>query len=100
MLKLSSSFPVHRLDETENEPFYSFTTKEYKLHYFESLTGLRFALTTDPSVGRLTKILRNFYKLYVDMCVKNPLYKLGTPIDSPQFLAKIQNAIETLPFYD
>ncbi len=28
-----------KLDETEIEPFYSFTTKEYKLHYFETMTG-------------------------------------------------------------
>jgi len=28
-----------KLDETETEPFSSFTTKEYKLHYLETLTG-------------------------------------------------------------
>jgi hypothetical protein len=33
-----------------SEPLQSYTTGGYKLHYFESLTGLRFVLTTDPAV--------------------------------------------------
>jgi len=89
-----------KLDETETEPFSSFTTKEYKLHYLETLTGLRFALTSDPSVGKITDQLRTFYKLYVDYVLKNPLYTLGTVIDTPLFVQKLSTMVEALPYFE
>jgi len=61
---------------------------------------LRFALTTDPNVGKQTDTLRSFYKLYVDYVVKNPLYTTGTVIDTPLFVQKLSTSIEALSFFE
>ena len=57
MLHALKSFCNHinpvALDANDNEPLYSYTTKGYKLHYFETLSGLRFVLTTDPNIENL-----------------------------------------------
>jgi len=88
-----------KLDETENEPLYSFTTKDYKLHYLETLTGLRFAMTTAPSVGRIIEVLQDIYRLYVDYVIKNPLHRSGGLIQSPLFVTKLEQMVEALSFF-
>ncbi|GAB4821347.1 hypothetical protein N2152v2_008393 [Parachlorella kessleri] len=60
--------------------FQSFKTSNYKLHFFESPSGVKFVLTTDPSVGTLTEQLQYIYStLYLDYVMKNPLYTPGEP---------------------
>ncbi len=78
---------------------YSFSTKEYKLHFFETSSGLRFVLTTDKSVGRLTDTLRQLYRIYVDDCIKSPVCVSHSPVDHPMFAARIDAAVKMLPFF-
>eukprot|EP00457_Paulinella_chromatophora_P023348 gb/GEZN01026726.1/.p1 GENE.gb/GEZN01026726.1/~~gb/GEZN01026726.1/.p1 ORF type:complete len:144 (+),score=10.96 gb/GEZN01026726.1/:77-508(+) len=85
------------LDATENAGWYSYTTSDYKLHYFETLSGLRFALTTDPNQSSLQQTLRSIYHLYVSLIVKNPLYKIGTVISIPQFIAQVDALCKSIP---
>ena len=87
------------LDETESEPFYSFNTADYKVHYLETPNGLRVVLTTDPSLPRLQDALLWIYKLYVECVVKNPLYTPGTTIEAPVFCTKLDAWIESLPYF-
>jgi len=85
----------------ESEPFFSFQTKQYKLHYYETLTGLRIALTTDVTVGRINDTLRYIYRLFVDFVLKNPLYKPGYAAIQPTFFSqKIHSFLENLPFFN
>jgi len=87
------------LDENEQEPFHSFTTSEYKVHYLETPHGLRIVLTSDPALPRLHETLGQIYKLYVEYVVKNPLYTLGQPIQAPVFQARLEGWMESLPFF-
>ena len=91
------------LDDLEQEPLYSFTTSEYKLHYYETPSGLRFVMSTDPKSGApSTDLLKKIYGFYVDTVAKNPLYEPGT-IPNAQvlanFLKKLDGTIETLPYF-
>ncbi|KAJ9051769.1 Trafficking protein particle complex subunit BET5 [Entomophthora muscae] len=53
--------------------FLSFSTKHYKLHYLETLTGLRLVLTSDPLCPNLRPQLWTIFStLYVENVVKNP----------------------------
>ncbi|EKX39292.1 trafficking protein particle complex subunit 1, partial [Guillardia theta CCMP2712] len=50
------------------------STSTYKLHYYETPTGLRFILITDPPVPSLRECLRQIYShIYVEYVTKNPL---------------------------
>eukprot|EP00808_Paulinella_micropora_P018584 g38748.t1 len=84
------------LGATENAGWYSYTTSDYKLHYLETVSGLRFALTTDPTSPSLQQTLRSIYHLYVSIIVKNPLYKLGTPITIPQFISQVDSLCKSV----
>lgn len=55
----------------------SYTTNTYKLHYSETLTGLKFAIFTDLKIKDLKDQIREIYsKIYVEYVIKNPIAKL------------------------
>ncbi|KAF9575433.1 TRAPP subunit bet5 [Mortierella alpina] len=57
-----------------HDGFIAYKTSHYKLHYYETLTGLKFVLNSDPGVESLQQALRQIYtQFYVEHVVKNPL---------------------------
>ena len=86
--------------KTSREGFLSYSTSKYKLHYFESATGLVFVLNTDTSVGNLSDELWHLYsKIYVEYVTKNPLLPAGKEIDSELFASNLNSYIQSLPFF-
>ena len=58
----------------EDDQFLSYRTGEYKLHYFETPTQLKFLMLTDTRVGNMRTILHQIWAtLYVEYVVKSPL---------------------------
>merc|ERR550525_730448 len=52
--------------------FVAYATPQYKLHSFETASGYRLILTTDPSVPSQQECLRQIYaELFVEHVVKN-----------------------------
>ena len=85
---------VRQLDPMNGEGggcnFYAFTTNNYKLHYFETATGLRMTLTTDVSAGDLRAVMRHVYaNIYVEHVVKNPRLVPSEPFDATAFDAAL-----------
>lgn len=79
-----------------------FVTDVYALHYFETLSGLRFVLTTssDFRAVNITKHLAEIYsEVYVQYVVKNPLYVRGTQIKSDLFTTKLDAYVRNLPCF-
>ena len=79
MKELVNKMTPRALDETESTPLQSFTTHDSRVHYTETLTGLRLVLVTDtavPSAGKggVAEVLGGVYRLWVELCVRNPLY--------------------------
>lgn len=89
-----------RLSTTSaKEGFVSYTTTKYKLHFYETPTGLKFVLNTDTNVGNIQDTLWDIYsKLFVEYVVRNPLCKPGEPIESVLFASKLDSYVHTLPF--
>jgi hypothetical protein len=57
-----------------DDAFLSYRTAEYKLHYFETPSQLKFVLLTDPRTGSMRTVLHQVWAtLYVEFVVKNPL---------------------------
>ena len=77
--------------------FYACSTSEYRLHYFESASGLRFVLTTDLAAMDMREALRHIYaQIYVECLTKNPLYSTGEPISCPLFTQTLDRFMSSL----
>ncbi|CAL9694181.1 unnamed protein product [Knipowitschia caucasica] len=82
------------------EGFLSFQTSKYKLHFYETPTGLKFVLNTDLSVSNARDSLQHLYSnIYVEHVVKNPLVPEAQTLDSEIFCSKLDSFIKALPFY-
>ncbi|KAI1187107.1 snare-like protein [Nemania serpens] len=58
----------------DDDAFISYRTAQYKLHYYETPTSLRFALLTEPGALSMRNVLHQIYiNLWVEYVVKNPL---------------------------
>ncbi len=63
-----------------DDTFLSYRTGEYKLHYYETPTRMKFVMLTDTKVINLRQYLHQIWaNLYVEYVVKNPL----APVDHP-----------------
>jgi len=88
-----------RLSPTDmKEGFLNFTTSKYKLHFFETPSGLKFIMNTDLNVGNMKDVLQQiFSSIYVEYVVKNPLCELDQPVTSELFKVKMDEYIRSLP---
>lgn len=60
--------------------FLSYRTGEYKLHYFETPTNLKFVMLTDTRIGNMRTVLHQIWaNLYVEYVVKSPI----SPVEHP-----------------
>lgn len=60
--------------------FSSFCSDTYKLHFHETVSGMKFILMTAPHVGDLVDCMQHLYSgLFVEHVVKNPEYIPGKP---------------------
>mmetsp|Transcript_23726 Transcript_23726/g.66524 ORF Transcript_23726/g.66524 Transcript_23726/m.66524 type:complete len:139 (+) Transcript_23726:154-570(+) len=80
----------------ENDRLLYLRTSAYKMHFFESLSGVKFILLTDPGAGNLGSSLEEIFRIYVEYCSKNPLYEIGTPINCDLFAKNLQTVITKL----
>ncbi|AWO97453.1 putative trafficking protein particle complex subunit 1 isoform 3 [Scophthalmus maximus] len=80
--------------------FLSFQTSKYRLHYYETPSGLKFVMNTDLSVSNARETLQHIYSnLYVEYIVKNPVCVLGHNLDSELFSSRLDAFIRALPYY-
>lgn len=60
--------------------FLSYRTSQYKLHYYETPTNVKFVMLTDTKSGSMRIALHQIYvSIYVEYVVKNPL----SPVEHP-----------------
>ncbi|EXJ88243.1 hypothetical protein A1O1_05173, partial [Capronia coronata CBS 617.96] len=64
----------------EDDSFLSYRTSQYKLHYYETPTNIKFVMLTDTKSGSMRIALQQIYvNCYVEFVVKNPL----SPVEHP-----------------
>lgn len=83
----------------ETNGFRYFKTSAYKLHYFETASGYRIVLNSDPATGDLREQLKRIYELIVDFVVKNPLFDVNDSIKSELFVSKLTQYLQSLPCF-
>ncbi|KAL4890435.1 Longin-like domain-containing protein [Aspergillus ambiguus] len=58
----------------EDDSFVTYRTSQYKLHYYETPTNIKFVMLTDVKSASMRVALQQIYiNLYVEYVVKNPL---------------------------
>ncbi|XP_044525552.1 trafficking protein particle complex subunit 4 isoform X3 [Gracilinanus agilis] len=69
-------------------------TDTFKLHCFQTLTGIKFVVLADPRQGGIDSLLRKIYEIYSDFALKNPFYSLEMPIRCELFDQNLKLALE------
>ncbi|KAI9778130.1 MAG: hypothetical protein M1839_008339 [Geoglossum umbratile] len=60
-------------------------TEAFRLQCFQTLTGTKFLLFTEPHQANADMVLRRVYELYADYVMKNPFYQSEMPIRCEAF---------------
>ncbi|XP_064357240.1 trafficking protein particle complex subunit 1 [Dromaius novaehollandiae] len=92
---------VAKMSPTDmRDGFLCFHTSKYRLHYYETATGLRLALSTDLGVASAREALHHIYSnLFVELVVKNPLCPPREPVQSELFRSRLDAFVRGLPFF-
>lgn len=60
-------------------------TENFRLQCFQTLTGTKFLLFTDPNQPNVDIVARRVYDLYTDYVMKNPFYQTEMPVRCEAF---------------
>ncbi|KAI9819534.1 MAG: hypothetical protein M1827_006983 [Pycnora praestabilis] len=60
-------------------------SENFRLQCFQTLTGTKFLLFTEPHQPNVDVIIRRVYELYADYVMKNPFYQIEMPIRCEAF---------------
>ena len=86
--------------KSAKEGLIGYTASNYKLHYYETPTGIMFVLNTDTSVDNIQDVLQHMYaRIFVEYVVRNPLQQPGEPIESELFSTKLDEYVQCLSFF-
>lgn len=66
----------------------------FKLHCFQTLTGVKFMIVTETIQTGVEQLLKKIYELYSDFVLKNPFYSLEMPIRCELFDTNLQLLLE------
>lgn len=68
----------------------------FKLHCFQTLTGVKFMVVAEPQQQGMEVLLKKIYELYSDYALKNPFYSLEMPIRCELFDTHLQSLLDTV----
>lgn len=100
-LVLASTFQSVHAISTKLSPFASSTgieeleAESFKLFCFQTATGTKFLLTTDPLQIGADTILKKIYELYCDFVLKSPFHTPEMPIKSDLFDQNLLKYVKT-----
>lgn len=60
-------------------------TDKFRLTCFQTLTGTKFLLFTDPLMTNVDAVIKKIYELFADYVLKNPFYQLEMPVRCEAF---------------
>ncbi|KAI0342110.1 snare-like protein [Trametopsis cervina] len=87
----------------KDEQFTNYRTSSYKLHLYETLSGYKFVMLSDPSADSLRFVLRQIYSgPFIEYVVRNPLMTLDSKehgIDNEYFRTSVDRMVRGLSVY-
>ncbi|KAF5393434.1 hypothetical protein D9757_000634 [Collybiopsis confluens] len=109
--KLSGRYEIVDLSENlperykiyRDEQFVNYRTSAYKLHLFETLSGYKFVMLSDPGIESMRLVLRQIYVgPFLEYVVRNPLISMDSKehgIDNEYFRTSVDRMVRGLSFY-
>ncbi|KZV95183.1 hypothetical protein EXIGLDRAFT_766449 [Exidia glandulosa HHB12029] len=86
-----------------DEQFTGYRTSTYRFHIFETLSGYKFVMLSDPSADSLRFVLRALYAgPFVEYVVKNPLVRMDSKaygIDNDHFRLATDRLVRSHPSF-
>jgi len=86
-----------------DEQFVNYRTSAYKLHLYETPSGYKFVMLSDPNTDSLRFVLRQVYVgPFLEYVVRNPLVKMDSReygIDNEYFRASIDRLVRGLSVF-
>ncbi|KAG6841891.1 hypothetical protein C0991_005621 [Blastosporella zonata] len=86
-----------------DEQFVNYRTSAYKLHVYETVSGYKFVMLSDPTVESLRSVLREIYiKPFLEYVVRNPLVKMDSReygVDNEYFRTSIDRLVRGQPAF-
>jgi hypothetical protein len=86
-----------------DESFVSYRTSTYKLHLFETVSGYRFVMLSDPNAESLRFVMRSIYTgPFLEYVVRNPLISMDSRergIDTEYFRASVDRLMRGLSVF-
>ncbi|KAJ6499247.1 TRAPP complex subunit bet5 [Mycena sanguinolenta] len=86
-----------------DEQFVNYRTSAYKLHVYETVSGYKFVMLSDPAAESLRFILRQIYiGPFLEYVVRNPLVQMDSReygIDNEYFRASIDRLVRGLSVF-
>lgn len=86
-----------------DERFVSYKTSTYKLHLYETISGYKFVMLSDPEVDTLRTVLHSIYAgPFLDYVVRNPLVSMDSKergIDNEYFRAATDREVKSIPSF-
>jgi len=71
-------------------------TENFRLQCFNTLTGTKFLLFTEPMQPNVDATIRKIYELYSDYVMKNPFYQTEMPIRCEAFDRRLEAYLRPL----
>ncbi|KIL66245.1 hypothetical protein M378DRAFT_161107 [Amanita muscaria Koide BX008] len=85
------------------EQFVNYKTSTYKLHLFETISGYKLVMLSDPDANPMQSVLRQIYAgPFIEYVVRNPLSTMDSRthgIDNEYFRASIDRYLRGLPVF-
>ncbi|KAJ1964691.1 hypothetical protein GGI12_001260 [Dipsacomyces acuminosporus] len=77
--------PAAKSETTRDTGIQTIDTERFRIHCFQSPTGIKFLAVTDPMHSSLAALLNRVYCTYSDYALKNPFHNPEMPIRSELF---------------
>ena len=88
---------------TRDEQFVNYRTSTYKLHLYETLSGYKFVMLSDPNADSLRFILRQIYAgPFLEYVVRNPIMDMDSKehgIDNEYFRMSTDRMVRGLSVF-
>jgi len=86
-----------------DDQFVNYRTNAYKLHLFETPTGYKLVMLSDPKSDSLRFVMRQIYHgPFIDYVIRNPLVKMDSRehgIDNEYFRAGVDRLVRGLSVF-